>query len=252
LANQSRSGRGRREDRAKREDLADKILDAAAELITRWGYSKTTIDDIARQAGVSRGTIYLRWKTRDELFWVLLTRENLSLAEEVRQQLTADPEGITLHGLMKYSTLAALKSPLAKAMLLIDHTMLGELARKDNQNTLFAERMTFWQSFLGTLRTKGVIRADLEIQQHFYMLSAITGGFLLIDQWMKSSGLVYADEEIANMVAETIQRTLEPADREPGGTDVSLDALARPFASFMDKAVETLKDEKDKKGEDRS
>ncbi len=62
------------EDRSRRQGRADRILDAAAELILRWGYRKTTIDDIARQAGVAKGTIYLHWKTREDLFMALLTR----------------------------------------------------------------------------------------------------------------------------------------------------------------------------------
>ena len=45
------------EEKSKRQDRARRILDAAAELIQRWGYNKTTIDDIARQAGGAKGTI---------------------------------------------------------------------------------------------------------------------------------------------------------------------------------------------------
>ncbi len=60
------------EDRSRRQERADRILDAAAELILRWGYRKTTIDDIAKQAGVAKGTIYLHWKTREDLFMALI------------------------------------------------------------------------------------------------------------------------------------------------------------------------------------
>ena len=54
------------------EARGERILEAAAELIVRWGYKKTTVDDIARQAGVAKGTIYLHWKTREELFKAVL------------------------------------------------------------------------------------------------------------------------------------------------------------------------------------
>ncbi len=75
------------EDRSRRQERADRILDAAAELILRWGYKKTTIDDIAKQAGVAKGTIYLHWKTREDLFLALLTREDLKLAEDMKQRI---------------------------------------------------------------------------------------------------------------------------------------------------------------------
>ncbi|HBX78186.1 MAG TPA: hypothetical protein DEG43_11095 [Acidimicrobiaceae bacterium] len=38
--------------------LEDRVLDAAEECCARWGITKTTIDDVAREAGVSRATIY--------------------------------------------------------------------------------------------------------------------------------------------------------------------------------------------------
>ena len=38
--------------------LDERILDATTRCVARWGVSKTTIDDIAREAGCSRATIY--------------------------------------------------------------------------------------------------------------------------------------------------------------------------------------------------
>ncbi|HRC77763.1 MAG TPA: helix-turn-helix domain-containing protein, partial [Kouleothrix sp.] len=78
---------------ARRHERAQRILDAAAALILRWGYNKTTIDDIARQAGVAKGTIYLHWNTREELFGALMLREKAALAADLRARTAADPAG---------------------------------------------------------------------------------------------------------------------------------------------------------------
>ena len=40
-------------EQSKQLVRAERILDAAATLVERWGYNKTTIDDIARQSGVA-------------------------------------------------------------------------------------------------------------------------------------------------------------------------------------------------------
>ena len=53
----------------------ERILDAATALLVRWGYRKTTIDDVAREAGVGKGTIYLHWKDKNELFRTAIWRE---------------------------------------------------------------------------------------------------------------------------------------------------------------------------------
>lgn len=46
----------------------DAILDAAGTLLGRFGYHKTTMDDLAREAGVARRTLYLHFRSKDEIF----------------------------------------------------------------------------------------------------------------------------------------------------------------------------------------
>jgi len=47
------------------------ILAAALELFGRYGYRRTSIDDIARQAGVAKGTVYLYVESKEALFRTL-------------------------------------------------------------------------------------------------------------------------------------------------------------------------------------
>jgi AcrR family transcriptional regulator len=44
------------------------ILAAALELFGRYGYRRTSIDDIARQAGIAKGTVYLYVESKETLF----------------------------------------------------------------------------------------------------------------------------------------------------------------------------------------
>ncbi|MCA1816333.1 MAG: TetR/AcrR family transcriptional regulator [Acidobacteria bacterium] len=50
-----------------REETRDLILDAADRLLARYGYRKMTVDDIAREAGIGKGTIYLHFKSKEEV-----------------------------------------------------------------------------------------------------------------------------------------------------------------------------------------
>jgi AcrR family transcriptional regulator len=47
------------------------ILGAALDLFGRYGYRRTSIDDIARQAGVAKGTVYLYVENKEALFRTL-------------------------------------------------------------------------------------------------------------------------------------------------------------------------------------
>ncbi len=62
----------------------DAILDAAGTLLGRFGYHKTTMDDLAREAGVARRTLYLHFKSKDEIFLERIDRVVARLLDELR------------------------------------------------------------------------------------------------------------------------------------------------------------------------
>jgi AcrR family transcriptional regulator len=47
--------------------LRDAVLDATERLLGRCGYQKMTMDDIAREAGVGRRTLYLHFTGKEEI-----------------------------------------------------------------------------------------------------------------------------------------------------------------------------------------
>ncbi len=52
----------------------DAILTAATETFGRFGFKKTSIDDIARRAGIGKGTVYLHFESKEELFAAVIRR----------------------------------------------------------------------------------------------------------------------------------------------------------------------------------
>jgi AcrR family transcriptional regulator len=61
------------------------IVLAALELFTRYGYRKTSIDDIAQAAQVAKRTVYLHFENKAAVFLAILEY----LADQVRQACTA-------------------------------------------------------------------------------------------------------------------------------------------------------------------
>jgi AcrR family transcriptional regulator len=237
-----RNGSGehrKKEERSKRQERAQRILDAASELIQRWGYNKTTVDDIARQAGVAKGTIYLHWKTREDLFLALIRREELMLVDDIKQRIDNDPEGATLHGLMKHATLATMKNPLMKAVFLRNSDMIGELAHKEYASESYKERLAYYMTFLEFLRSHGLVRNDISIREEMYVLSALATGVLLIDPWLPDEFKV-SDEEAVELMAETIRRTFEPRQAAVGSERQEVTAA---FNEYMDSAIAISRDE---------
>lgn len=181
-------------------ERAHRILDVAAELILRWGYDKTTIDDVARRAGVAKGTIYLHWRTRDDLFAALLRRERVHLMEEVRASVPA-----TLSELLGALVGAALRRPLLKAVLVGDSEVLGKLARMKRRGTMGLQLGGASDAYLGRLIEHGAVRQ--ESGDHLTVITAIVYGFVFLPDLLPQEARV-PDERIAALVADTVERVL--------------------------------------------
>jgi len=65
------------------------ILDAAVELLARDDYHDISIARIARKAGLAKGTIFLYFRTKEELFLQLQIREYKSWFENINSRLHA-------------------------------------------------------------------------------------------------------------------------------------------------------------------
>ena len=52
---------------AVQENIRDIILDAADRLLARYGYRKMTMDDLAQEVGIGKGTIYLHFRSKEEI-----------------------------------------------------------------------------------------------------------------------------------------------------------------------------------------
>jgi AcrR family transcriptional regulator len=70
------------------------LLAAALELFTERGYAATRLDDVARRAGVSKGTVYLYYPSKEDLFKAVV-REGLVPVLERGERMVADHRGST-------------------------------------------------------------------------------------------------------------------------------------------------------------
>ena len=82
-------------------DKRDRILDAAQSLFVRYGVKRTSIDDVAREAGIAKGTVYLSFESKAELFAAIADRLCAStLTDAQRIMLEAAPPAERLVGIL--------------------------------------------------------------------------------------------------------------------------------------------------------
>ncbi len=59
--------------RAANSEVRLKILEAAKERLWHFGFKKTTIDEIAADAGVGKGTVYLHFNSKEDIALAIMS-----------------------------------------------------------------------------------------------------------------------------------------------------------------------------------
>jgi len=156
------------------EDLA---LDAAREAILAVGWSRTTLTDIARRAGLSRMTLYRRWPVMTALLGDLMTREWEGL---VTLPVGRDPRAALIDGVV--GTVRALReNELFTRIVELDPEMLLpyllERTGRSQEHVLglLAHGITAGQE-AGAIRSgdPAVIARSIVLTAHGFTLSAQT------------------------------------------------------------------------------
>lgn len=77
------------------------IIEAAIRVFARNGYYNSRVSDIAREAGIASGTIYLYFKTKDEILVTLFREKMAEWVAHVRGEIASEPDAVAkLHRLV--------------------------------------------------------------------------------------------------------------------------------------------------------
>lgn len=222
---------------SERDRRGERILDAAAELVLRYGYRRITIEDIATRAGIGKGTVYLHWKTRESLFYALLTRESIGLVRDQIGRIRADPAELLPHRAVRAIVEQSMRQPLLAAMLTKDAEVLGKLVEHDAAATTNTG-VELNRRYLAILRDHGLVRTDLDPVRQLYALEIISGGFTLLEPWLPPALRLPLPVK-ADTLAYVLRAVLEPA-RPPdpaalaAAAPLVIDHLERLYQLSMD------------------
>jgi AcrR family transcriptional regulator len=88
MTSESLSGR-----RTRKEVLSEwrhhEVLEAACGIFARVGYAAASVEDIAREAGIAKGTLYLYFHSKEEVFAAVLARDLASLTNKTIEGMSA-------------------------------------------------------------------------------------------------------------------------------------------------------------------
>ncbi len=188
----------------------DRYLDAAREAILAVGWSRTTLTDIARRAGVSRMTLYRRWPDTQTLLADLMTREWGRVVDEAVSSLdpAADPLRRITDGVV--ATVRGLRADdLLRRIIDVDPEVLLPylLERRGRSQDLLAAALA---GLIRKGQRHGSIRdGDADVVARSLLLAC--HGFALSAQTMidapqaRETGVSEFDRQLAHLVERFLQ-----------------------------------------------
>jgi TetR/AcrR family acrAB operon transcriptional repressor len=213
--------------KGENEDRVDGILGAAARLIIHYGYDKTTMGDIAKEAGIGRGLVYLHFKNKDEIFEALLAREFQKYVQAWLEHIEQDPKGGTIGGIYRSVLYAINANPFMAAIVKQDRHILGNYLRKPHNMLVSLQSPSMWKDFLIAMQKVGAIRQDVNLEVMEYIMDMLSYGLVGLVEIKKTEDTP-PFEEVMETIATMLDRTLTPKD---GSNNEAGKALIRQLAA---------------------
>jgi len=119
--------------RGDAESRRAEILDAALQMFGQYGYRRTSMDDVAREADIAKGTIYLSFTSKEEVFQALgerLSQRMLAGAEAASRRPGTTADKLAAMHAAWFGTYADTisRSPHAAELLDAKHRLSADLA----------------------------------------------------------------------------------------------------------------------------
>ena len=179
------------------------ILEKAFELFRKNGYTDTKVEDITKKLGISKGSFYTYFKTKEELLCELLESIKKSEMERYSKVEIDENPKKTLENFIK----ERFKSFL-ELLNNVDIRIMKSFTQNTNVRKLHEEMTKFFKSFIKEnilLRYESNRKYDIEIISNF-IISAIDN--YLIEKIMCKKEYIFSSKEEFDGIVEDNQKLI--------------------------------------------
>jgi AcrR family transcriptional regulator len=192
---------------AKRETRRQEILDAALHCFSRDGFHNTTTADIVRESGVSQGTLYLYFATKEDIVVALADERHQG---EAMINALAQGEQDPIRGLLALIELygEGLTDPRRIAMRRVGIQGWGEALRNERIRKSAVEGLATVRAAITRLIERGQhtgqIRAEVDAEAVARTLIATFQGLVLQIAWDEAVDLRACGQVILDMIRTSL------------------------------------------------
>ena len=142
-------------------ERTEQIVEAAIAVFSRLGFHKARMDDIAREAGVSKGTLYWYFESKDAIIKALLQHLCDQEVQEVTAMLVA--EGSASERLLVLSQQLASKFEQLEKLIPIIHEFYATASRDPVVQRMLADYFQAYREPLAALIRQGTKRGEFHL-----------------------------------------------------------------------------------------
>jgi len=194
------------------EVTREKIIEAAAKCFSERGYTKTTMDKIAEEAGVSKGTLYWYFKSKEELFVELKERQISKVLKQL-ENLFAQKKAFNIKLMRAISTYFSYLVPEKREVARLNVEFLSEAPKIPRLNRMLKRQ---YQRVLDLIRStiekameRGELRKDIDPGTLSMILLAMLDGLEL--HWAVL-GVDFDWEKVKETLLDVLMKGLEPRE----------------------------------------
>jgi len=188
---------------ARAERTRQRLLDAAGQRFAQGGFAKTTVEEIARTAGVSKGLVYHHFRSKDEVLRAVLER-----TIEQWQQLTGSavinhqPAFIPALRQMAHDTIRwAQHNPMVLAMIRMDPLVLLSVGFEPVRDEMLAFEGRLERGLRDAIAT-GELRPDLDVPRTAELLRILHHAF--VEQLVEPAWIVTTDAKLVDTTFDAL------------------------------------------------
>ena len=141
-------------------DKRARILTAAERTFARHGFFAAKVADVAKEAGVADGTIYLYFKNKDDLLISVFERRMQQVNEALRAAIDGVPPRDQLRAFVRAYLQLVHDEPIAAEVLTIELRQSNKFM-KDYANPQFADFLRMLGGMVAAAQATGVIDRDI-------------------------------------------------------------------------------------------
>ncbi|XKE44326.1 TetR family transcriptional regulator [Halomonas organivorans] len=197
-----------RRTKAEAEATRLALLDAAEEVFFEKGVARTSLEQIARHAGMTRGAVYWHFRNKADLFRAMLERVRLPFEELVAETAgegTSPLEAIRLGCERGFLRLEQPRHRRVHAILVHRCEFFSDIDPQAMQSEMASECLEALGDYLGAARAQGLLREDLAPEVATRLLQSLLSG--VFHDWLRDPeayslherGMALVDAQLALM-----------------------------------------------------